>query len=154
MRRRWLIGLALWAGCGPSGEVAKRPPLDACAAVTKADIQAVVGKPIGEPSWVEIPNGTMCSYQSVDSSLRGVTIEMYPRGVGLRDMYIEEAGKIWDVEPVALAAVGDEATWLGTQLIAVQGDDLVVIAVSGAMEPRVAREEATALVRKTLERLR
>jgi hypothetical protein len=95
----------------------------------------------------------MCSYQSADTRLRGVTIEVYPHGVGLRDLYVREAGKVWDVEPVALAAVGDDATWLGRQLIAVQGDALVVIAVSGAMEPRVAREEATALVRKALERL-
>jgi hypothetical protein len=153
MRLRGLSGLVVLLGCAPR-EAPQRPPLDACAAVTKADIQAVVGKPIGEPSWVAIPNGTMCSYQSVESTLRGVTVEMYPRGVRLRDMYLEEAGKIWNTEPIALAAVGDEAAWLGRQLIAVQGDDLVVVAVSGEIEPRVAREEATAFARKALERLR
>ena len=154
MRIRGLIWSLLLAACGAPGEMATRAPLDACAAVTKADVQGVVGSPIGEPSWVQIPNGTMCSYQTVDTTLRGVTIEMYPHGIGLRDMYVTEAGKVWEVEPIALAAVGDEATWLGTQLIAVQGDDLVVLAVSGTLEPRLAREEATTLVRKALERLR
>jgi hypothetical protein len=153
MRVRWVIGTLLVAACGHQ-EMAPRAPLDACAAVTKADVQGVVGAPIGEQSWVQIPNGTMCSYQTVDATVRGVTIEIYPHGIGLRDMYVTEAGKVWDKEPIALAAIGDEATWLGTQLIAVQGDDLVVLAVSGTPEPRLAREEATALVRKALERLR
>ncbi len=147
MRAALLLALAI--GCG----AATGPP-DACDLVSPAEFVAVLGAEMKPPARVDIPKGTMCSWESRDPGRRSLTIELYPEG-GLphRDMYLQEAGTVWRTPPEPVAGVGDEATALGRQLLVVAGQAFVVVSLTGTMDEATGRAEAVQIARRALARL-
>ena len=129
----------------------------ACSLLPKAEAEAVVGEPLGEPKkGPDAPasadvTASQCLYASADGmrsmsvlvrhSKKGDNSPGYVRGV------MKDSGmKVEDIP-----GVGDTAFWAGVQLQAFKGAHVqVVVSIMGFDRPR---ERATAAARKTLERL-
>ncbi|HSO82850.1 hypothetical protein [Thiocapsa sp.] len=87
-----LVPTLLLAGmlCGPCAAVraegAGPPPVDACALLTKADVDAVYGSVVGEPNGKELGSGpfwvSMCNYDNAhtDAPMLSVGLLVKPHG--------------------------------------------------------------------------
>jgi hypothetical protein len=141
-----------------SGESRAQPAADACALVTKAEVEAIAGKPMtagAKPSvlppvsadvtfsqctWT-MPDGDGPITMSVRTSKKGDGEPAFARRTA-----VDMGMKVEDV-----SGVGDVAFWTGLQLQAFRGRHVqVVIQVSGQAAPR---DKAVLLAKKALARL-
>jgi hypothetical protein len=121
--------LLLLAGmlCGPwpavRAEGAAPPPVDACALLTKADVEAVYGLVVGEPNRKALGSGpfwvSMCNYDNAqtDAPMLSVGILVKPHGAAdpaqaYADDVDELRRELGDVAvPVAVEGLAGPAGW-------------------------------------------
>ena len=76
-----------WAAVGVEG--AGPPPVDACALLTKADVDAVYGSVVGEPSVKELGSGpfwvSMCNYDNAHTDAPMLSIGLSVKAHGAAD---------------------------------------------------------------------
>ena len=160
------IGL-VFTGCGtagaekaaPAGQTtaAAAPIPHVCTLMPKADAEAIVGEPLGEPKKAPEPpfsadvTISQCLYASTDG-LRSMSILVRHSKRGdnspgyARNAMAESGIKVNDVP-----GLGDAAFWAGVQLQAFKGAHLqVAVSMMGIDRPE---ERATAAARKILEKL-
>jgi hypothetical protein len=130
---------------------------DVCSLLAKADVQAIVGEPMGEPTkGPQVPSSpdvttSQCMYASADGMKSlSVLVRNSKRGDNApgysRQVMVDSGVKVEDVPGVA-----DTAFWAGVQLQAFRGANLqVIVSVMGFARPRDA---AVAVARKVLEKV-
>ena len=135
-----LAGLLLLAACGGNGEI------DACALVTKAEAEEVLGQPVSEPTSQPF-GGATCTYLPAEAPTSGAVSIIVLTGVS-KDEFHEhvEAG----ADPVP--DVGDEAFWHGFVLSVLKGDVEFVLGVKLPAGDN-ALEAAKGLALKVVERI-
>ncbi|WP_296805850.1 hypothetical protein [Thiocapsa sp.] len=79
--------------CGPraavGAEAAGPPPVDACALLTKADVEAVYGSIVGEPNGKELGSGpfwvSMCNYDNAHTDAPMLSVGLLVKAHGAAD---------------------------------------------------------------------
>jgi hypothetical protein len=144
--------LMLSAGARPAAAV------DACALLTKAEIEAIAGRPMskGAPPPAVPPASadvtfTQCSWPTADGDDPiGIGVRISKKGDSApayaRQTAIDSGFKVEDV-----AGLGDLAFWNGIQLQVFRGKDLQVVV--NIMGHKDAKEKAIQVARKALAKL-
>ena len=144
------------ASATPPAATAATVP-DVCSLLAKADVQAIVGEPLGEPTkGPQLPSSpdvttSQCMYASADGMKSlSVLVRNSKRGDNApgysRQVMVDSGVKVEDVPGVA-----DTAFWAGVQLQAFRGANLqIVVSVTGFARPR---DTAAAVARKVLEKV-
>lgn len=143
--------LLLIAGilCGPwaavRAEGAAPPPVDACALLTKADVEAVYGSVVGEPNGKELGSGpfrvSMCNYDNAhtDAPMLSVGILVKPHAVvdptqAYADYADELRRELGDVAvPVPVEGLAGPAGWDAEtgQLAVFEGPYQIILTAAG-----------------------
>ena len=132
-------------------------PAHACALVSKAEMQAILGEPLAEPEKrASAPPGaavafSLCAYPSEDG-MKSLSVGLRTSQKGDNDPAFARQTMVnngFQVEDVA--GLGDAAFWTGLQLEAFKGKHVqVVVSVMGFKD---AKGRAIAAARKALEKL-
>ena len=131
---------------------------DACALITKAEMEAIAGQPMsaGAPPPATPPASpdvtfTQCSWPTADGdSPIGIGVRISKKGDSApqyaRQVAVDSGFKVEDV-----SGLGDVAFWTGIQLQVFRGKDLQLVV--NVMGHRDAKEKAIQVARKALAKL-
>jgi hypothetical protein len=164
MKTRFFLPLFLaccllaFAGCGKSPSVTSgtqgkstgtqqttKDKIDPCALITRAEAEAALGEPVGEPECdtAVSPTGqALCVYSSTTSE-RFVQISVTETGAMAETLRVqgESAATIYrttrdNFEPVTeVPGIGDDAFWDVPGLHVLKGDVYLIIAVGNTDDP-------------------
>jgi hypothetical protein len=84
-----LAGMLCGSGAAVEAEDAAPPSVDACALLTKADIEAVYGSVVGEPNGKALGSGafwaSMCNYDNAHTDAPMLSVGLLVKGHGAAD---------------------------------------------------------------------
>jgi hypothetical protein len=136
----------------------------ACALATRAQVQAALGEPVGEPQLVlngpgtaETASVSQCRYRST-ASTRSVSI-MY-RVSPVQDnsedaiQSVRESVTIDSIVPEDVSGVGDAAFWAANQMhVFARGNRYAIVTVDGVGDEAAARLAATSIAQDIVEKM-
>jgi hypothetical protein len=163
LRLIFLVAVGLLIGHG-HGAAASSAPAEACALLTNADIEAVLGEPVKERKPGTQATGGLLTSQCFfgTSTARSVSLAvtganavgrstLTPREYWRRQFHPHEPEKERDTQARPIAGVGEEAYWTGNRfagaLYVLRGDAFLRVSVGGIRdeEARIAAAKALAL---------
>jgi hypothetical protein len=164
-----LVAVALIVGHG-HGAAASSAPAEACALLTNADIEAVLGEPVKERKPGTQATGGLLTSQCFfgTSTARSVSLtvtranaaghsSLTPREYWRRQFDPHESEKERDTQARPIAGVGDEAYWTGNRfagaLYVLRGDAFLRVSVGGIRDEQARIATAKALALTALKRL-
>jgi hypothetical protein len=84
-----LAGMLCGSVAAVEAEDAVPPPVDACALLTKADVEAVYGSVVGEPNGKELGSGpfwvSLCNYDNAHTDAPMLSVGLLVKGHGAAD---------------------------------------------------------------------
>ncbi len=104
-----LVQLAAFSGAASAQEARSR--IDACSLVTKAEVEAAVGRPVPEPKKQQAGNVAACSYMDPQTGMVIVVFEVFAGNdaAQARDVFKQRSQSAAPVQSVS--GLGDDARW-------------------------------------------
>lgn len=164
-----LLAVALAGGLDDArSEAAAIGPVDACALLTRADVESVYGLSVGEAKSKEIGSGafwvSMCNYDNAETDAPmlsvGILIKAHGAAEGPAQAYDDTVAEMRETlgeaaVPALVEGIGERAGWSAdiSQLMVFEGPYSIILTASGRFEgDRLAA--ARQLADRVLSRLR
>ena len=153
------------ANAAAAGKSPKSNRLDACALLSKADVEKIIGQPVNSADLSRATEGTsataafsQCSYQTSS----GQTVELFARRSPVADNTPESIARLRETmkdvtgkELVEVAGVGETAFWTANKQLHVftGGNVYVYVTMMGLKDDAAAKTAAIELARRALSNL-
>jgi hypothetical protein len=154
---RALLMLATIGVAGIGTAEAQKTMPHACALLPRADAEAVIGEPVGEPKkGPEAPASadvttSQCMYATIDGQRSMSVLVRHSKKGDNSPGYVRKTMSDSGMKVTDVAGVGDTAFWAGVQLQAFKGaNHQVVVTMMGIGRPQ---ERAADAARKVLAKL-
>jgi hypothetical protein len=124
------------------------PPSDACALLTEAQVNGVLGLPVGAGQHLTPNSPSACVWGREDPGSKKVTVSIYTQN-GSRtpvDRFNTAKMPVQGIAKTPVSGVGDDAVYvtsLGTVLIFRKGDSVFDVRISGFPLDQIKEKEKT-----------
>lgn len=129
-----LVQLA--ASSGAASAQAARSRIDACALVTKAEVEAAVGRPVPEPKKQQVGNMASCSYMDPQTQRVIAVLEVFAGDdiAQARDVFKQRSRSAAPVQSVS--GLGDDARWNAVSMLlnVLKGQYVVSVAIPRGLD--------------------